>query len=78
MPLLSYLADTNVISAWMARQEPVMDWLRKHRAGTAISILRYSQPLRQVQSSSPCFCTTRASRRSRPRTSVWRSRLLSA
>src|SRR5437867_10182520 len=49
MPLLSYLADTNVISAWMARQEPVMDWLRKHRAGTAISTLTLAEIRRGIE-----------------------------
>ncbi len=48
---------------------------------SAVSITtksRQSQPERQVKSSLPCFCTTSASRRMRPRRSVWRSFLLSA
>jgi len=37
MPLLKYLADTNVVSDWMRGAEPVAEWLAAHEEEVAIS-----------------------------------------
>ena len=38
MPLLKYLADTNVLSAKMAGEQPVLDWLEAHELPHASKI----------------------------------------
>jgi predicted nucleic acid-binding protein len=43
MPLLKYLADTNVLSAKMAGEQPVLDWLAAHETEVAVSTLSIAE-----------------------------------
>ena len=49
MPLLRYLADTNVISDWMDLEKPVVEWLRDHRPETAITTLTLAEIRRGIE-----------------------------
>src|SRR5438067_5860789 len=49
MPLLRYLADTNVISDWMAGEKSVVDWLQAHRHEIAISTFTLAEIRRGIE-----------------------------
>jgi|ERR1051325_1834344 predicted nucleic acid-binding protein len=49
MPLLKYLADTNVISDWMDQAEPVVEWLALHPEEVAISTLTMAELRRGIE-----------------------------
>jgi len=49
MPLLKYLADTNVISDWMRGAEAVTGWLHAHSGEVAISTLTMAQLRRGIE-----------------------------
>jgi predicted nucleic acid-binding protein len=49
MPVLKYLADTNVLSAKMAGAQPVLDWLEGHGAEVAISTLSIAEIRRGIE-----------------------------
>ena len=49
MPLLRYLADTNVISDWMSGAEPVLKWLAAHQEEVAISTLTLAELRRGIE-----------------------------
>jgi len=49
MPVLKYLADTNVLSAKMAGAQPVLDWLGGHGAEVAISTLSIAEIRRGIE-----------------------------
>jgi predicted nucleic acid-binding protein len=50
MPLLKYLADTNVISDWMRGEAPVVQWMEEHHAEVAISSLTVAELRRGIES----------------------------
>ena len=49
MPVLEYLADTNVVSDWMRGAEPVVEWLAKHSEEVAISTLTVAELRRGIE-----------------------------
>jgi toxin FitB len=49
MPLLRYLADTNVISDWMGGAEPVVKWLAAHQEEVAMSTLTLAELRRGIE-----------------------------
>jgi toxin FitB len=49
MPILRFLADTNVAAAWMAQQEPVHGWLDQRRAEVAISTITLAEIRRGIE-----------------------------
>ena len=49
MPLLRYLADTNVSSDWMDGEKPVVEWLQAHRQEIAISTLTLAEIRRGIE-----------------------------
>jgi predicted nucleic acid-binding protein len=49
MPFLKYLADTNVLSAMMAGEQPVLDWLEAHEAEVAVSTLSIAELRRGIE-----------------------------
>jgi hypothetical protein len=49
MPLLKYLADTNVLSAKMAGEQPVLDWLEAHETEVAVSTLSIAEIRRGIE-----------------------------
>ncbi len=53
MPLLKYLADTNVLSAKMAGEKPVLGWFEAHEAEIAISTLSIAEIRRGIELKPP-------------------------
>ncbi len=49
MPVLTYLADTNIVSDWISGQQPVLDWLDAHRDEVAISTLTIAELRRGIE-----------------------------
>ncbi len=49
MPLLTYLADTNVISDRLKGEQPVLEWLRAHPDQVAISTLTIAELRRGIE-----------------------------
>jgi predicted nucleic acid-binding protein len=49
MPLLKYLADTNVLSAKMAGEQLVLDWLEAHETEVALSTLSIAEIRRGIE-----------------------------
>ena|SRR5881296_3743027 len=53
MSVLTYLADTNVLSAWLRREQPVTDWLKDHPNEVAISTLTVAELRRGIELKPP-------------------------
>jgi predicted nucleic acid-binding protein len=49
MPVLKYLADTNVISDWMKGSESVAQWLGEHQEQIAISTFTLAEIRRGIE-----------------------------
>jgi len=49
MPLLRYLADTNVISDWMDEAEPVVKWLAARPEEVAVSTVTLAELRRGIE-----------------------------
>ena len=49
MPLLKFLADTNVLIAKMAGVQPVLDWLEAHETEVAVSTLSVAEIRRGIE-----------------------------
>ena len=49
MPILNYLADTNVISDWMRGAKPVAEWLKAHAEEVAISTFTLAELRRGIE-----------------------------
>lgn len=53
MPVLKYLADTNVVSDWMREVEPVTIWMAAHENEIAVSTFTLAELRRGIELKSP-------------------------